>query len=104
MVKVKRLLKYEVKGYKEDGREILKPEFQVVEIPSYFYKIDIPPVGGEGLTVNGIMLQHGAVYEFDLDSLRSVKEMVARLWQHERNISGSNENFYRPKQETRIGS
>lgn len=86
---------YETVGYKDSGVPIQKPIFKPVKVPTYFYKIDIPPVGGDGLIPNGQALYHGTVYEMDIDTLRSVKEQVYRLWQHEANISGSNENFYR---------
>jgi hypothetical protein len=86
---------YKVVAYKDDGREILKPIFRAVERPTFFFKIDLPPVGGEALAINGTQLYHGTVYEFDIDTLRTVKEMVFRLWDHDRNIHGSDENVYR---------
>jgi hypothetical protein len=91
-------------GYKDDGREILKPVFRVIEVPTYFYKINMPPCGGEDCKQNGISLYHGAVYELDLDTLRTVKEWVYRLWDHDRNTSGSNENFYRKKLDLRFSA
>lgn len=94
-VTVQRCRGYKTVGYRDDGRPILKPVWEDVERPTYFYKIDLPPVGGEGLIPNGVPFYHGTVYEVDIDTLRSWKEMVFRLWDHERNIRGSNENFYR---------
>jgi hypothetical protein len=90
---------YKVVGYKEDGREILKPIFHDVKLPTFFYKIDLPAVGGLDLKTNDASLYHGVVYQLDIDTLRSVKERVYRLWQHDQTIHGSNENAYRPKQE-----
>lgn len=98
MVKVQRCKEYETVGYKDDGRPILKPVFATVELPEYAYKIDLPPVGGEGLKVNGISLVHGGVYKLDIDSLRSVKEMVYRCWDHDRNIHGQQENDFGRRQ------
>lgn len=98
-VKVKRASGYEVVGHKDDGREILKPVWKTVELPTYFYKIDMPAVGGWDLKINGQSLFHGTVYEFDIDTLRSVKEIVYRTWDHERSIHGSDENAYRPQQQ-----
>jgi hypothetical protein len=100
-VTVKRAVKadgspnYKIVAYKDDGRPILAPVFTDVKLPTFYYKIDIPPVGGEGLTINEMKLYHGTVYEFDLDTLRSVKDMCYRLWDHDRNIHGSDENMYR---------
>lgn len=103
-VKVRRALdengrpSYKVVGYKDDGREILKPVFREVELPTYFYKIDIPPVGGMDMKINDVPLYHGAVYTFDQDTLRTVKEMVYRLWRHDADIHANDENFYRRAQ------
>lgn len=103
-VKVQRCKGYKEVGYKDDGRPILKPEWETVEEPTFFYKIDLPPVGGDGLKVNGLPLAHGAVMEFDIHTLRSVKEMVFRCWDHERNIHGTDENVFRkPTERTLSG-
>jgi hypothetical protein len=95
MVKVRRLARYKVTGYKEDGREILRPEFKSVELPTFFYKINMPPCGGSDMKINGMPLYHGATVELDIDTLRTVKDMVYRMWAHDREIHGSDENFYR---------
>ena len=94
-VPLQRCAKYKVVGYKEDGREIRKPVFEAVDVPTFYYKIDLPEVGGIDLKTNGIPLMHGQVVELDLDSLRSVKERVFRLWQHQASLQHSNENAYR---------
>ncbi len=86
---------YKTVGYKESGRKILEPIWHEVELPTFFYKINLPPVGGLGLVVNQMPLAHGAMMEFDIDTLRSVKEMIYRAWDHERNIKGNDENAYR---------
>jgi len=90
-------------GYKrvgfEHGRAILEPKFATVEEPTYFYRIDMPAVGGTELVTNGVPMYHGAVVEVDIGTLRDLKEKIYRLWDHDRNISGSNENAYRRKRE-----
>lgn len=96
-IKVKRLDRMEVKGHHDDGREILRPVFKQVDMPTFFYKIDMPPCGGDFLRINGDQFFHGTVYKLDLDTLRTIKEMVFRLWDHDRNVHGSNENAYRRK-------
>jgi hypothetical protein len=103
-IKVKRAKGYKVVGYKDDGRDIIKPEWHEVEIPTFFYKIDMPPVGGVDLKINGISYEHGVVYEFDRDTLASVKEMVFRLWAHDRDIHGTDENFYRKPQAPQLSA
>lgn len=101
-IKVQRLTEYETVGYKDDGRPILKPKFHMEEEPTFFYKIDLPPVGGLGLTINGTALYHGTVYEFDIHSLRTVKDMVHKCWKHEHDIHGSDENLYRKPSNTQM--
>jgi len=86
---------YKVVGHKDDGRDILRPNFVDVKLPTFFYKIDMPPCGGLDLKLNGTPFYHGTVYEFDLDTLRAVKDIVYRTWKHDADIHGSDENFYR---------
>lgn len=95
MIEVQKLSHYDTVGHKEDGRPILKPVFKKVKVPTFFYRVDIPPVGGMSLTINGVPLMHNTVYELDQDSLSSVKDMVWKCWKHDLDIHGSDENAYR---------
>jgi hypothetical protein len=88
--------KYEIVGY-ENKRPILKPIMVKARLPVYAYKIDLAPAGGEYISINGTRYYHGMVAKFDEDTLRTVKEIVYRGWDHERNTHGSDENAYRPK-------
>ena len=92
---VKRCERYKVVGHKDDGRDILRPVFKEVLLPTYFKKINMPPVGGFDMKLNGQSFYHGTVYEFDIDTLRTVMDMEFRLWQHDASIHGSDENVYR---------
>ena len=104
-VTVKRCLnRYKVVGHKDDGREILKPIFEDVKLPTFAYRINMPPVGGNDLKINEVPFYHGAVYILDIETLRTVKEMVFRLWDHDKNIHGSDENAYRQKTHARISA
>ena len=95
MARIMVLDKYEIKGYKDDGREILKATFKPKMVPTYFYKVMLAPNGGMDMKMNGVELFHGGVYEMDIDTLRSVKEIIYRGWKHEREFRGTDENFYR---------
>lgn len=95
-VNVQRLDRYETVGYKDDGRPILKPRFKTVELPTYFYLIDMAPCGGEDLKINGNSFYHGETYELDEDTLRTVKDIVYRTHRHDQEIHGNHdENAYR---------
>jgi hypothetical protein len=72
-------------------------EYDEVDQPTFYYKIDMPPVGGVDIKINGESFQHGQVYEVTLDQLRYLKEVCYRLRDHEANIHGTDENIYRPK-------
>ena|SRR5690348_6537829 len=96
-VKIAKCVKYETVGYKDDGRPILKPVFKEVEVDTFLYKIHMPPVGGTHITLNGLQYYQGETYTVDLDTLRTLKEIIYRIRDHESNIHGTDENVYRPK-------
>lgn len=79
-------------------RDEKKQKFIDVEVPTYFYAIDLPPGAGISLSTNGLEYYHGQAYEVDLYTLADLKSRVARCWDHEKSISGSNENAYRRTQ------
>ena len=89
----------EVKGYKDDGTEILRPKFKKAEVPTYYYRINMAPCGGAFLMLNGCQYFHGTTYEFDAATLSTVKEICYRTWDHHRNTNKNDENFYRKDQE-----
>ena len=85
---------------RQEDREELHPrtgeptgKMKTVDI--WWYKIDLPPSGGMNIKLNSQPYEHGQVYEFTTDTLRTVKDIVFRCWAHERSIKGDNENFYR---------
>lgn len=82
----------------DDGRPVLAAKLKKVKVPTFFYKIDLPPVGGLDIKVNGKSYPHGMVFEYDEDLLRSVKDIVARCWAHENSLHTNNENVYRKPQ------
>lgn len=70
---------------------------------TWWYRIDLAPCGGTELKINGVPYYHGSTYQFTTDTLRSVKEIVARTWAHENAINGANENPYKQAQNRILG-
>lgn len=61
----------------------------------WFFRIDLPPSGGQAIVINGTHYFHREQYKFDTPMLQSVKDIQARAWKHDEQIKGSNENAYR---------
>lgn len=72
-----------------------KQKWHEVEMPTYYYNIQLPTAAGLCLSTNGIEYYHGQTYEFDALTLAEMKSRVARCWDHEKSIHGDNENAYR---------
>jgi len=94
-VKLKVFDHLKILRYDDNGKEITRPVFKTVEMDTYFLKIDMPPCGDTCLSINGERFYHGAVYEFDIHTLRTVKDIIFRTWAHDRAIHPNDENFYR---------
>jgi carboxylesterase type B len=65
----------------------------------WWYRIDLAPGGGTHVMINGKPYLHGETYKFDTNTLRTVKEIVARTWVHENDIHGHAFNPYRRQQQ-----
>ena len=72
-----------------------KQKFKDVELPTFYYTIDIPAGAGTNLMTNGLAYYHGQTYEVDQATLVDLKSRVARCWDHEKSIHSENENAYR---------
>lgn len=78
-------------GAADDGKDL------------WWYRIDLAPSGGVDIKINGKPYLHGETYKFDTDTLRAVKEIVARTWTHENDIHGHEANPYRKAQNKVLG-
>ena len=81
-----------------------KQKFKDVEVPTFYYTIDIPAGAGTNLMTNGIAYYHGGTYEVDQATLVDLKSRVARCWDHEKAIHSENENAYRKPTNTHLMS
>lgn len=72
-----------------------KQKWKEVELPTYYYNIQMPAGAGLCLYTNGIEYYHGQTYAFDAITLAEIKSRVAKCWDHEKSIHGDNENAYR---------
>jgi hypothetical protein len=103
-VRVERCKGFKTVSYTEKGMPIRQPVMHMVDVPTYFYRIDMAPCGGICLKINGDEFYHGTTYEMDIDTLRTVKDLVYRTWKHDSDIHGSDENFYRQKNPGRLSA
>lgn len=78
-------------GTSDDGKDL------------WWYRIDLAPCGGVDFKMNGKPYLHGETYKFDTDTLRAVKEIVARTWVHENDIHGHDANPYKRRQNAVLG-
>lgn len=60
------------------------------------YRVELPASAGEGLKISGMPIYHGQTVEVNIDTLRTIKDMVHRAWYHEKSIFGqANDNAFR---------
>jgi hypothetical protein len=78
-------------GVKDEKQQ----KFMDVEVPTFYYHIDLPAGAGTNLSTNGTAYYHGQTYEVDQATLVDLKSRVARCWDHEKAIHSENENAYR---------
>jgi hypothetical protein len=83
-------------------REEKKQKWTEVEVPTFFYTIDMPAGAGISLSTNGVEYYHNQAYEVDLYTLADLKSRVALCWDHEKSISGNNENAYRRQNQSSL--
>lgn len=56
--------------------------------------IDLPG-HAPNITLDGKTYFHGGIYKFSIHQVRTVKDIMARAWEHENEIGGANRNSYR---------
>lgn len=75
-----------------DNKPLLDEKGEKVLEPTFHFKIDLPPSGGDGIFINGVPHYHGSTYQLTIGQLRVFKDQVHRSWAHERSIRGDDEN------------
>ena len=74
-----------------------KQVWKTREVDTFLFKVDMPPVGGVQIVLDGEPLQHGQTYEVTLDRLRYLKSLVYNLQAHEAAIHGNDDDVWRPR-------
>lgn len=87
-------------GVTKESKQVWKD----VEVPTFYYTIDLPPGAGTELLTNGVPFYHGETYEVDQETLVDLKSRVARTWDHERAIHSDNANAYRKQTKVHLKS
>ncbi len=80
------------------AREAKDHKWKEIDVPTFYYTLQLPAGAGISLMTNGMEYYHGETYEFDSYQLAEMKSRVARCWDHEKSIHGDNENAYRRPQ------
>ena len=72
-------------------------EWEEKEVPTYYLNIDMPPLGGFTIKIDGEDLQQGQTYEMTIDRVRLVKDIQYRLRAHDASVHGNDEDTWRPR-------
>ena len=90
--------KRKVEGLKYDHKkkEYMPHEF---EVDMFEYLVDLAPNQGTEIKINSKPYQHNEIIEVDANTLRTLKEMIARGWVHESQVNGSQESKFRSPQQ-----
>lgn len=74
------------------------------EVDVYKLTINLPPSGGLFIKINDFPLYSGQTYNLEMDTIRTVKDMMYRAWLHENNVAGDErEVAYKPQGTGRVG-
>lgn len=65
------------------------------EIDMFEYLIDLAPNQGLEVKINGIPFAHNTAVEVDTNTLRTLKDIIAKGWWHEAQINGNQEAKFR---------
>jgi hypothetical protein len=72
-------------------------EWEKVKVPTYLFRIDMPPCGGTQIMLDGESFQHGQTYEVTPGQLKTFKEIIWRLKAHDAEVHGNDEDVWRPR-------
>jgi hypothetical protein len=65
------------------------------------YTIDLAP-HADKIRLDNIIYFHGQTYKLNIHQLRTVQDIVAQTWRHERTIGNANRDFYIPPKRSNL--
>lgn len=68
----------------------------------YYITVDLAPFA-DRITLDGVVYMHGATYEVPHRQYDTMREIVARTWEHEAEIGNANSQFYRKPRSVKLG-
>ena len=68
----------------------------------YHITIDLAPFAAN-ITIDNVIYLHGSTYEVPKKLYDTMREVMARTWQHESEIGNANSQFYRKPRNVRLG-
>ena len=90
----------EADAYKAKVRKRLRQRAELEETQEDVF-IDLPE-SALCLRIDGIAYMHNMTYTVGRNKANSMREMMAKSWEHEAEINGKKKNFFVKRRETRL--
>ena len=88
-------------GISDDGDDVIKGPLPVQGEKKFTLTLDLAPHSNR-LTIDSVHYLHGGTYKVGQRLYDTMREMVHRGWEHQREIDGKDGNMYREKSNLRI--